>query len=58
MTDTSPQIKRTTLFGVGLFGLFVAWALWHGIIGPRVIEPTPGVLPAASPAEETTPSAQ
>ena len=42
MSSNSSSNKTATILGVGIFFLLVVWAMWHGIIGPRVIEPTPG----------------
>ncbi|MGV6820276.1 MAG: hypothetical protein ACWA5T_07220 [Parvularcula sp.] len=55
MTDKSstPFGRGTniTFFGVGIFLLIVLWGLWHGIVGPRVIAPTPGE-PVPAEAQE------
>lgn len=37
---------------MAVFFLIVIWALWHGVIGPRVIEPVPGDPEALTPAPD------
>ena len=44
--------KGATILGIAVFFLLLFWALWHGVIGPRVIEPVPAdQLPGAETAE-------
>jgi hypothetical protein len=35
--------RTVTLLGMAAFLVILLWGLWHGVIGPRVIEPVPGV---------------
>lgn len=45
MKSPKTNPRHATIFGVGIFLLLVIWALWHGVIGPRVIEPVPTAQP-------------
>ena len=52
MTDQTPQKARSRSFlGMAVFFLVIFWALWHGVIGPRVIAPTPGTQEAPPPPD-------
>lgn len=49
MSDKASKGKKGSILGLGLFFLIIIWAMWHGVIGPRVIEPTPGTQEAPAP---------
>ncbi|ADM10662.1 hypothetical protein PB2503_13124 [Parvularcula bermudensis HTCC2503] len=44
--------KTATLLGGSIFAVIVLWALWHGVVGPRVIAPTPGIPYDQAPAPD------
>ncbi|MEM9234925.1 MAG: hypothetical protein AAGA69_11905 [Pseudomonadota bacterium] len=56
MSQPPKKRRSTTFLGMAVFFLLLIWALWHGVIGPRVIDPLPGdpdvVAPAPDPDRE------
>lgn len=48
----TPKRRTATYFGLAAFLLIVFWALWHGVVGPRVIDPIPGDPEAVAPAPD------
>lgn len=51
MSEKPAGNNKTTLLGIGVFAVLVALGLWHGVIGPRVIEPIPGTQEAPPPPD-------
>lgn len=52
MFDSASKRRSRSFLGMAVFFLIVIWALWHGVIGPRVIEPVPGDPEALTPAPD------